>query len=357
MKRVFIIPEPHLWDKSFKNRIDYPEEIFDYLSTITETISSLNGDKIIIFPGDVFHRPFTVVERMTQILNLFCDLNELTDGNVYSVVGNHELSYPKCNPFWMLCEDNTDRFIQFRNLPAYGSFAQGIKVVDSLAVGNLLFIFGHYGRTDFDLNLLSNQDCVLISHNSIIEKSINEIISERYKRNTNLSYANDVYHLLSSQAIPITSQLKYVFVGHLHTAYSDFLVDEKVESVQLKFYLRYMGSLGRTSVEQVRDDDLIRTIPQFIIENDSYTYVPFEVSLKPYDLVMKQQVVDDNKNKYAAKKALAYLKGTETFGVSPLESVRRGLSEYPSYASLFEEFVNNSLDADIVGLIGEANNL
>lgn len=355
MKYVFIIPEPHIWDKSFKSRINYPDEILDYFDELIHTMSTYDGEKIIIFPGDVFHRSFTSVDNMTKVLNLFCELNKLTDGNVYSVVGNHELSYPKCNPFWMLCEDSTNRFTEFKGLPAYNSFAQGIKVRDSLAIGNLLFVFGHYGLTDFKFELRDNQDCVLITHNTIIEDDIRAVITNKYNRELFLDFSAGASKLRSSKTIPLTPQLKYVFIGHMHTAYSDFLVEESIEEVPMKFYLRYLGSMGRTSITEVNDNDLIRTIPCFAVGDNSYTYIPFEINLKPYSSVVKQQIVEENRSRYASQKALKFLKSTEAFGITPVDAIRRGLSEYPKCMSLFEEFVGNCLDADIIKLIGEAD--
>lgn len=352
-KRVFIIPEPHIWDKNFKNRKGYPAEISGYLQEIIEHIKSLDGDKIIIFPGDIFHQGFTSVSGMTRALNFFVTLNRITDGNVYSVVGNHELTYTNNNPFWMMAEDYTSRFAVQKSYAAYGIFKPGIKIKDSLVVGNLRFIFGHYGRTDYDV-MPGNEDLVLISHNSLIESTIEATMKDKYKRNLPTEYMK-VTRLTSSAAIPLTSILKYVFVGHMHTMYSQFLVDDESSSVHLKFCLRYLGSLGRTSIREVDNSDLTRTIPQFVVQADgSYTYEPFNIQLQNYEQTIDLAVAKENEVKAAKVKTLKHIAATNSFGETPEDCIRRELADTPAYLSLFNEIFNHFTDNDIVTLLKEA---
>lgn len=354
MKRVFIIPEPHIWDKNFKNRKDYPGEISVYLTDISNTISAMDGDKIIIFPGDIFHQGFSLVPSMTRALNYFTTLNRITNNNVYSVVGNHELTYTACNPFWMMASDCTERFLVNRMSSTYGIFQPGIKVVDELAVGNLRFIFGHYGRTDYEVQPFSS-DLVLISHNSIVESTVADVIQKKYGRETYVDYMK-VTKLTSSAAIPITAALKYVFVGHMHTMYSKFMVDDLIDHVPMNFHLQYLGSLGRTTIREVNNEDLIRTVPQFIVEDDgTYTYEPFDVKLKPYEEVINVPVANENAVKAAKVRTLKQIAATNVFGDTPEACVRRELENTPECLTLFDQIFNSYSDDVIIALLKEAN--
>lgn len=353
LKRVFIIPEPHIWDKNFKNRNGYPAEISGYLQEIIDHIQALDGEKIVIFPGDIFHQGFTSVSGMTRALNFFVTLNKITQGNVYSVVGNHELTYVNNNPFWMMAEDYTSRFTEQKSYAAYGIFRPGIKIKDELIIGKLKFIFGHYGRTDYKV-IPGKEDLVLISHNSLIESTIEATMKDKYKRDLPTEYMR-VTRLTSSAAIPLTSILKYVFVGHMHTMYSQFLVDDDSSGIHLKFRLRYLGSLGRTSIREIDNNDLVRTIPQFVVENDgTYTYDPFNIQLQTYEQVIDSAVTKENAEKAAKIKTLKHVAESNTFGETPEDCIRRELANTPAYLSLFEEIFNHFTDNDIIELLKEA---
>lgn len=72
-----------------------------------------------------------------------------TFGEIYSVIGNHELSYYSSNPFYTLVSDIESDKVQSilnRVWQPVGS-AGVIKVVDSLEDGEVLFHFNHFGTT------------------------------------------------------------------------------------------------------------------------------------------------------------------------------------------------------------------
>lgn len=351
---VIIIPEPHIWDKSFKNRYNYPEEIYGYLTHLVEQIKQLDGEKIIIFPGDIFHRGFVSVSAMTRALSLFLTLNEITNGRVYSCVGNHELSFNVGNPFWMLAHDNTGRFPEMQGLDAYSVISQGLQIVDNLTVGPLTFVFGHYGRKDYTTDLKG--DCVLITHNSLLEPSIDESVNMMHKTESVAQYMN-CSSLFNSGSIPLSDKLKYVFVGHMHTYHSSFDVDEKIDGIHLQFLLQYLGSLGRTAVTEVNDNDLDRTIPVFVVNDVGYVYKPITMSLKSYHEVVNIDVVKANKEDYNSKKAVNELKETNVFGETPLECIERQLQATPEMLTLFSRIYYNSPDQEIQELIKEAQNI
>lgn len=353
-KHVFIIPEPHLWDKTFKNRRDYPGEISGYLSSIIETIAAFNGEKIIIFPGDIFHRGYGDINGLVAAFNLFKELNAITDGNVYSCVGNHELSYTDNNPFWILAEDQTERYDYLHGLKAFGAMRPGVKVVDSLDVGPLNFIFGHFNREDF--NISSEKDIVLITHNAIAEPEIIDYMTKKYADDTRVEYMHPV-GVRDGKFIPLLGNLKYVFVGHMHTYFGKFNVEETVDDVPMKYVLQYMGSIGRTSVSDINDKNLSRVIPHFVIDDNAYTYEPIAFQLKPRAEIIIERVVQENAEKYKDVQTMRNLVKQSSFGETPEQRIDRRLAESPFLLELFHAIYSNELNGTLTDLLKEAETL
>ncbi len=353
-KHVFIIPEPHLWDKTFKNRVNYPGEISACLSSIIEMIKAVDGDKIIIFPGDIFHRGYGDINGLVAAFNLFKELNAITEGNVYSCVGNHELSYTDNNPFWILAEDQTERYEYLHGLKAFGAMQPGIKIVDSLDIGPLSFIFGHFNRDDFDIS--SEKEIVLISHNAIAEPEIVTYMNQKYNDDTKVEYMHPV-GVREGKYIPLLSNLKYIFVGHMHTYFGKFNVEETIGNVPMKYVLQYMGSIGRTSISDINDKNLSRIIPHFIITNDTYTYEPVTFQLKPRADVIIEKVVQENAVKYKDVQKMRNLVKESSFGDTPEQRIDRRLAESPFLLELFHSIYSNELSGTLADLLKEAETL
>lgn len=348
--QVIVIPEPHLWDRTFKNRRDYPGEIEAYLEEVLLRVEQLPGEKIIIFPGDIFHHGYTSIAGVSYAFSLFARMNKLTNNRVFSVVGNHELTYRSNNPFWMMASDETNRFGDMQGLSGYGVVHPGIQIVDTLSVGPLDFVLGHFSRREY---VPTHRDCVLITHNALTEPEISKAVNAAHKTESIDEYLH-VSSLLSEEAMPVTEYLKYVFIGHMHTYYSSFDVDEMVNGVHMQFFLQYLGSLGRTSVAEINDCDLKRTIPVFTIDGNSYDYAPFTVMLKGYDEIVLQDVVRDNKEKYQAQRAIKELRESNVFGDTPLSCIERELQKTPDMLALFSRVYHGSIDSEIQELIREA---
>lgn len=354
MKHVYVIPEPHIWDKSFENRWSYVNEISGYLNEIISRIASESGEKIIIFPGDVFHRSYKSLSGLIDSINLFSRLNDITDGNVYSCVGNHELTYSSNNPFWMMCHDSTDRFGSFHSLSGYGTVSPGIKVADSLAVGKTLFVFGHYGRTDFGEDYSSFSNIVYISHNSISAKEIMDDLVLSYHRNIKPEYLN-VQDIRSKGSIPLSDKVSHVFVGHMHSAYGKYTVEECIQGVDMHFDLLNLGSLGRTSITEIDDADLTRTIPHFIFSEDgSYTYEPFDIKLQERASLVNEDKVTASHALAEKRKPIETLKKTNVFGSDPKERITDWLSNDLQSLNIFFSIYNNEPLPEIQDLVNEA---
>ncbi|MEG2262857.1 MAG: metallophosphoesterase [Clostridia bacterium] len=351
MAKVFIIPELHMFDKSFEGRIDYPGEIQGYFSVITEEIQQqrLKGEICyIIFPGDLCHRGFTSIVAFIRFTEWCTKLNALVDGNLYSVVGNHELTYYKDNPFWMACTMNSKYFEPLRYIPGFGIVENGIRVVDELVVDNTLFVFGHYGRTDYDYGYDAYDDVQFISHNAVMDAEIRDTLTHMYHRDTKSAFV-DYASLRAEGTFPLTSKLSAVYFGHMHMAYGHFGFEERVRGVNVNAVINYLGSLGRTSSPEVDDNDLKRIV--YVVDTVKGATSELFIDLLPRAKCIKESVVSDNHLAYEKTKAYTKLKESNQKMMSPVSGIQEWLSETPADYSLFMSIYERGVNEDIDELI------
>jgi metallophosphoesterase superfamily enzyme len=129
-QNVIIIPEQHLWHKSINtvpNMVEDNNEIIEDILTIVDKYEN----PIVIFDGDIFHREVKSTDSAVPLLSFFIKLHSLTNGNVYSVLGNHELTYRRNNLFWGITDVDTKYYESRVEAPL-------IKSVDELYIGDTL---------------------------------------------------------------------------------------------------------------------------------------------------------------------------------------------------------------------------
>lgn len=360
MSKVFISPEPHLFDKNFKGRINYPEEVYRYLETLYDVVSGYRnaGETCyVIFPGDVCHQGFTDVVGVITYIEWCKNLNRLVDGNLYSAVGNHELTYHNNNPFWMACDLQSEYFAPIKYIPGYGTVSEGFKVVDEVTVDNTLFVLGHYGRTKFEYDFEPYDDVQFISHNAVMDKEVQATLEKVEGRDTVAEFSN--YTSIRGQGIlPLTSKLSNVYFGHMHMAYSTFNVAERIQDVEMKFSLKYLGSLGRTNHTEVNNSDLVRSI--YIVDTITHEVTDYKVTLQTREECIREEVVAAAHDKYEKTKAIQQLRRSNQAIASPLQGIRDWLAPLPfesgMFNSIYETGSYDDMDALILIAKGELNN-
>lgn len=313
MTQIKIFPEPHIRDKNFMTRTDYLAEIEGYMGRFKQNLFNQSQlmsktDKLIaIFPGDLFDNSMSDLTTCIKWLKYFAEISEITKGNVYSAVGNHEITYKIQNPFWMLADPKSE-WVKDNDFYSMGisSIFPIVKVVDELQVDNLLIVFGHYQR-----DLSKYTDSWILEHfkgiTEVIVMTHNEIVSDAIRNHFNEYLGFDVLQGRGSfrnyktcGTLPPTRLLKHIYVGHMHTALGDFddfmdiprvkegkgvmglgssadsigetgglrgaeFSSEETEdtygSERVEFTLHYLASTGRTNITEVRNDFLTRYIP------------------------------------------------------------------------------------------------
>lgn len=354
MSKVVIIPEPHIFDKSFTNRIAYIKEIESYLYKVKTLAQELkqNDSVYIIFMGDVFHMGFTKMVPFVANIDWFKNLSEEFDGNVYSLIGNHELSYPQNNPFWMLADYDSEWYTNYRAIPGFGT-APCLKVRDQLVVDNTLFVLGHYRRDSFEYDYDRYDDVQFLTHNSIMDTEVINTLKSVYHRDPKMEYAGSgITSIRQSGSIPLTTKLSHMYVGHMHTSYSHFFVEEVINGVNLKFELQYLGSLGRTTHAEVDDSDLVRSIP--VIDTLTHEVEYKELQLWERSKCVREEAVEQAQYSYAKSKAIAKLRKSDAVMSSPVEGIREWLSPSPYDLDLFNRLIGNEPVSDLDNLLAEA---
>lgn len=263
-----IVPEPHISDKNIANRFDYVKEIKDYMNVVKDILSSYfhlieEGCKVnVCFMGDLFNREFKDIEEFGYWYSYFVSIRSMVTG-MYSLIGNHELSYSKDNPFWLMMNDLDDKYIKFYNnksVKAKGDL-QLIDIVDKIYLADDIVVnFGHYRMyPKYDKSMRIN---IELCHNSIMSNEISNILKEKYERDPLEGYIN--YDNLNSRNV--FEGYDYVYLGHMHKAYGLFNSYDDVLKKNTR--LRYLASLGRTNSLEVNDMDLTRVIPVLHVDNE-----------------------------------------------------------------------------------------
>ena len=394
MYQVRIIPEPHIRDKNFQTRVDYLLEIDSYMNNIKndllkwKNIAGPDDKLILMFVGDVFDNSMSDLSIFLKWIKFFAELNSITGGNLYSVVGNHEITYKYYNPFWMMADIKSD---WVSNAGILNSSVQSvmpiIKVRDEVVIGDKLFVMGHYNR---NLNFMTDEwiekhypnikEVVLLSHNEIVDNNIRKHFKEQLGFDVLLGRVSHP-DFCKSGYIPPTKYLKDVFIGHMHTAYGDYPLevkyslqrydgddedvladndglrysvigrDEFVESGfskedrVLSTELHYLASIGRTNVNEIRSNFTKRRIPVISFDSTDYGWSSLEVGYYPFQLVGEVAIDKEEyvkrREQYNSAAEIRAIRETTIKLSDPTEDLKSILSYNMSFNS--SRFINKLL--------------
>lgn len=285
-----------------------------------EKYRNLDYKIVLIFLGDIFHSGYDNVFDGILANNLMIKLRGAVD-DVYSLIGNHELTYYTDNPFWTLM---TKVDSQRANL-ALGDRRRPkgnldiITIPDELICGNVRFIFNHFScgvhRPDADglINIgLFHQDIYTKAIVHDIEVTRGQVVFEHSP-----NYFDKA---------PVFKNYDYAFLGHAHLFYSEW--NYICDFTGYKTNLTYLSTLGRTNQLEVQDNFLERDIPAIVLEDGRFVrreYNKFDL-LSRSDCVIEKQVelyqqtYQERKAKLAAREYIRYKD-------DPIENLRISVQE------------------------------
>lgn len=273
-----IVSDLHKSPNRKKNRFDYGNEIYQVELEIMRLIKHyrFSGNKVyLIFLGDLFDRGIKDSDSAMGSLNEASYLCSKADGS-YSVVGNHEKTYKKGNPFWHLVKSVDSSKLNANNngLVLAKGKSSTVKIIDRLEDGEVEFIFNHHGVGVS--NAKKGKVSIGLFHQDIVFR---EILDEAKMKNRKLfeldeSTMKDKYDFsYIDRDDGILSNYNYCFFAHMHKLYGTWNMDNCT--------LVYLASLGRPNHTEVQENFLERIIPAIVVNDgvlDRVDYNKFDLA-------------------------------------------------------------------------------
>lgn len=335
MKSAYLLVTDLHIASSKANRLNYLGEILNSLSQIMQIAEKYKaqGYTVNLFLlGDIFDSSITNASDAMQLMEIFRFFCSDFD-KVWAVVGNHEITYAKDNPFWFMVAEVGDEELQKvkRYLQPRGIMST-VNIVDRVIDGEVTFYLNHYGTPPkvpdmsgvriglFHQNIGSTQICQMYGVFDDVEK---------------VSYIQ---------------AYNYGFFGHMHLAKGKFYLNESHTCL-----CEWLGTIGRTKINEVSDKDLEVNIPVVKIEDGNFKGIDDNsiFLLSEADAIDKNKVIAESVSKKLIEQhrqsAVASYKG-ETLH----ETIKLALSG-TQLAFLFE-FFDNDYDRILQSYIQTLNN-
>lgn len=311
-----IVTDLHDSNKEKENRFDYPGEINDVKEQIVRV--GFNSREqgytpILILLGDVFDNSFQDPDSAT-IANNFWILAKRLFKEIYVVVGNHETTYYKANPFYTLISEIKSAKVRgiVNKVWTPKGLANTFNVVDVVEDGDVVFHFNHHGTPiSRPTNGKTN---IALYHQDIVCKELIEAMRNQY--------GTDIFDTgtLEFSHTDLFDGFVYNFFGHMHKIYGTWeFVNEKTMA---KSMLCYLGSLGRPNVTEVDNKFLERNIPVVLVEDGKLVGVlDNKFQLRSRTVCVQEAVVEKNKVKYEEMKILKRERAYVPVGDDPMENL------------------------------------
>ena len=355
---VVIISDRHIWNKNIKTIPNYLQEIERINQEIYSCIRECENP-VAIHVGDLYHQSIQSSDLAERYSVYPKTMHIMTNKRNYSVVGNHEITYSRNNPFWNLASLNSD-FILKKSHSVVDEISltntellklkkdSPIKIYDELRIGKTLFVFGHYSALfTEELDLTDIDDVYVISHNAILEDEIAEALLENGMQN-NIQYLH-AKNIFNSGVLPDTVKLRGVFVGHMHTAYGKFNIEEDNKN----FFIQYLGSLARTQVGEFTENNT-RILPILRIRDGKVQSIDYhEITLAARHLSIDKNLVEANREKReVTKKHDEICEVSVTAEDNLMETIKAHLSEVaPKEFELLISLQENILPTELLNLL------
>lgn len=327
-----IITDLHLGNLVTATRRNYRNEVAvveAQLIKIAARYKQQGYNVVALMLGDIFHNSYKdVTEALTD--KDFIGLWRLKVGEIYTVMGNHEFTYYKANPFYSTLSrieaESVSRILNKVWTPL--GMSNTIRVVDRLEDGDVVFHFNHYGIDVLEPE--AGKTNIGLFHQDLVDYQIVHQIREENNRN----FFGKATELEQNGTL---RGYQYCFFGHIHTIYGVWKAGD--------VYLHYLASLGRTNEGEVRDDFLERNVPGVIVEDGKFVEVEDNfIQLATREETIQEELVRRNHKKYEEQKEVRMLRHYAPLGDDPMENLREIFREEPGVLQIMEEL--RSADED-----------
>lgn len=333
-KQCFLlVTDLHDHDKKKDNRISYSAEIQYVKDKILSLVLSYKqqGYRVnVIFLGDIFDRGFssatTGIKGYTFFLNLldYCE-------KLYSVIGNHELSFYSNNPFYAcITQIDSEKIKEVKGKihQPLGGYKL-LTIPDTLKAGDVNFIFNHYStkigepESGFVNIGLFHQEVVC----SAIVEQMQQAFAGQYVAGKTIDYSK----------VGVFDGYDFAFMGHNHKIYGQWDFVDDISGARC--VIQHLASLGRPNVTEVNDSFLERDIPAVLIEGDKFRGIQHNLfNLMSYDECVIASVVETKKRKAAEIKTRMAIKSYVPLTDDPIQNIIGNfMASAPGLATMLQE--------------------
>lgn len=337
-----IITDMHTTYKDKRTRVDYQKEILSMFQRIEEIIDKYDKEGYNVMPiflGDIVDISYKDIMKAIELNNIFVALSEKCY-KVYSVVGNHETSFYRNNPFWSLfshMESEKVKQIIKRSWTPRGVLDL-ITVTDEVVDGEVSFYFNHYMTP---VSIPNNKVNIGLFHQDIVS---NEIINEMQYKYDEKYYGGKYVDLGKNEEV--IKGYDYCFFGHLHKVYGEWVWHNDLTDKDTVLY--YLATLGRPNHTEVNDKDRERNIPVVIVEDGKLVGVKDnKFKLEERRLVVREDVISKQQEVRKVVKKNKEMVNYRANTDNPVDNIKRALFEDPKLFDIFNEYLtDNETDYD-----------
>lgn len=173
-KNVYmIVTDLHFGNIAASSRLNYRKEVEFVKCKLLETAIKYrsNGCTVkMLLLGDIFHGSYRDVTDALVDFSFFTMWREKI-GEIYTVLGNHELTYYKANPFYALINKMESEAVQkiINKVWTPLGLSNTIRVVDKLEDGNVDFYFNHSSTAVQSVSVNDDKVAIGLFHQDLID--------------------------------------------------------------------------------------------------------------------------------------------------------------------------------------------
>lgn len=260
-----VIGDIHLTNRDRGRHKNYEEESLETMSII-EDIVAKEKPVAIFFLGDLIGYTDTVLKHgvfFIRVLKFFMNLNTVTDGNVFTVKGNHDIA------------PTTD----FNTLAGIGL----IKVPRYVDCKNVRYHFVQYGMEEEQIELAVNKNIDGDNQIANIVLGHNDYAID----NETTWYQTDDPLLISN--LKNMKGVRMIISGHIH-ATSEDVMETAIDGERV--FLYYPGSICRVASND-KHEDCGYVIFDYDNDSDRVSYMIESIDLRPLEDILVEETEEE----------------------------------------------------------------
>ena len=275
---ILEITDLHTIFKNPSNRIDLLTTQDSIQQQIIDLVKA-NNIKCVIFGGDILDRGLgqVSVSVLYTFLLFLKNLYDITEGNVYTVYGNHEFSYAKNNIFYWVTEildDSVKEVISTikADVPSAPIFPF-IKCIPSLNFGDVHIHFMHWLPNRKDYTIIDDAPYVVgIYHGDILTYEVQEKM-----------FAYQKGHGIKIHNTDIFSCVNLAILNHIHMKCQDVVLQNERKTL--------VRTPGASLPKAINEDHATVELPVISIGSTSVDNDYVSLSLGDITETIKEEIV------------------------------------------------------------------